>query len=171
MKMLHLEWINNKVILCSTGNFIQSSEINHNGKEYKKRMYICISVQQKLAQQYKSTILKTHTHTHTHTQWITTKNDQPTGVCWAQMFYQASGGACWREGDVTHHRADGVGGHGPGFADQEGTGRGVTGIGERCSKARSQWSHDHNGKPGRIHERTAWELNTQSKVSTASSSC
>ena len=33
-KLLHLEWINNKVLLYSTGNYIQSPEINHNGKEY-----------------------------------------------------------------------------------------------------------------------------------------
>ena len=35
-KLLHLEWINNKVLLYSTGNHIQYSEINHNGKEYKQ---------------------------------------------------------------------------------------------------------------------------------------
>ena len=35
-KLLHLEWINNKVLLYSTGNYIQSPGINHNGKEYKK---------------------------------------------------------------------------------------------------------------------------------------
>ena len=40
--LLHLEWINNKVLMYSTGNYIQSPEINHNGKEYKKRMYICV---------------------------------------------------------------------------------------------------------------------------------
>ena len=33
-KLLHLEWINNKVLLYSTGNYIQSPGINHNGKEY-----------------------------------------------------------------------------------------------------------------------------------------
>ena len=37
-KLLHIEWINNKVLLHSTGNYIQSPVINHNGKEYKKRM-------------------------------------------------------------------------------------------------------------------------------------
>ena len=35
-KLLHLECINNKVLLYSTGNYIQSPGINHNGKEYKK---------------------------------------------------------------------------------------------------------------------------------------
>ena len=33
-KLLHLQWINNKVLLYSTGNDIQSPGINHNGKEY-----------------------------------------------------------------------------------------------------------------------------------------
>ena len=35
-KLLHIEWINNKVLLYSTGNYIQYPGINHNGKEYKK---------------------------------------------------------------------------------------------------------------------------------------
>ena len=35
-KLLHLEWINNKALLYSTGNYIQYSEINHNGKEYEQ---------------------------------------------------------------------------------------------------------------------------------------
>ena len=36
-KLLHIEWINNKVLLHSTGNYIQCPEINHNGKEYVKQ--------------------------------------------------------------------------------------------------------------------------------------
>ena len=40
-KLLHIEWINNKALLYSTGNYIQYLEINHNGKEYlKKNIYI-----------------------------------------------------------------------------------------------------------------------------------
>ena len=35
-KLLYREWINNKVPLYSTGNYIQSPGINHNGKEYEK---------------------------------------------------------------------------------------------------------------------------------------
>ena len=34
-KLLYKEWINNKVLLYSTGNYIQYSVINHNGKEKK----------------------------------------------------------------------------------------------------------------------------------------
>ena len=41
-KLLHLEWINTKVLLDSTGNSIQYPVINHNGKEYKN-VYICIT--------------------------------------------------------------------------------------------------------------------------------
>ena len=40
-KLLHIEWINNKVLLYSTGNYIQYPVINHNRKEYEKE-YICI---------------------------------------------------------------------------------------------------------------------------------
>ena len=42
-KLLHIEWMDNKVLLYSTGNYVQCPEINHNGKEYKKE-YICIIV-------------------------------------------------------------------------------------------------------------------------------
>ena len=42
-KLLHTEWINNKVLLYSTGNFIQYLVINRNGKEYKKSVYMCIT--------------------------------------------------------------------------------------------------------------------------------
>ena len=35
-KLLYREWKNNKVLLYSTGNYIQYSVINHNGKEYEK---------------------------------------------------------------------------------------------------------------------------------------
>ena len=35
-KLLYfIGWINNKVILYSTGNYIQYPVVNHNGKEYK----------------------------------------------------------------------------------------------------------------------------------------
>ena len=47
-KLLYRQWINNKVLLYSTGNYIQYPMINHNGKENEK-VYIY-----------------THTHTHTH---------------------------------------------------------------------------------------------------------
>ena len=40
-KLLHLEWINNKVLMYSTGNYIEYLVINHNGKEYEK-MYLCV---------------------------------------------------------------------------------------------------------------------------------
>ena len=33
-KLLHFGWINNKVLLYSTGNYIQSLGIDHDGKEY-----------------------------------------------------------------------------------------------------------------------------------------
>ena len=42
--LLYIEWINNKALLYSTGNYIQYPMINHNGKEYYKQniyVYIC----------------------------------------------------------------------------------------------------------------------------------
>ena len=35
-KLLYLEWINNKILPYSTGNYIQYPVINHNGKESEK---------------------------------------------------------------------------------------------------------------------------------------
>ena len=40
-EQLYLGWINKKVLLKSTGNYIQYPRINHNGQEYKKK---CIYV-------------------------------------------------------------------------------------------------------------------------------
>ena len=37
-KQFHTEWTD-KVLVYGAGNYIQCPEINHNGKEYKKRMY------------------------------------------------------------------------------------------------------------------------------------
>ena len=34
--ILYIGWINNKVLLYSTENYIQYPVINHNGKEYEK---------------------------------------------------------------------------------------------------------------------------------------
>ena len=41
-KLVYREWKNSKVLLYSTGNYIQYPVINHNGKEYEKE-YICIT--------------------------------------------------------------------------------------------------------------------------------
>ena len=35
-KLLYIGWINNKVLLYSTGNYILYPVINHNGKKYEK---------------------------------------------------------------------------------------------------------------------------------------
>ena len=48
-KLLYIEWINNKVLLYSTGNYIQYPVINHNGKEYEKEyIYIYMYVAESL---------------------------------------------------------------------------------------------------------------------------
>ena len=42
-KLLHLEWINNQVLLYITRNYIQPPVINCNGKEYKYGCNFCIA--------------------------------------------------------------------------------------------------------------------------------
>ena len=47
MSTIIYRMINNKVLLCSTGNYIQYPVINHNGKEYEKKsmyLYNCITL-------------------------------------------------------------------------------------------------------------------------------
>ena len=41
-KLLHIEWINSKFLLYSTGKYSQHPVINHSGREYE-RMCICIT--------------------------------------------------------------------------------------------------------------------------------
>ena len=41
-KLLHLEWMSNKVLVYSTRNYNHYPEINHDGKECKNTMYICV---------------------------------------------------------------------------------------------------------------------------------
>ena len=46
-KLLHRDWINNKVLLNSIGNYIQYPVVNHNGKEYEKEcmcVYVCVYI-------------------------------------------------------------------------------------------------------------------------------
>ena len=43
-KLSYIERIHNKVLLYSTENYTQHAMINHDGKEYKKRMHIYIHV-------------------------------------------------------------------------------------------------------------------------------
>ena len=40
-KLFYIECINNKVLLHSTGNYIQHLVINHNGEEYEEEC-ICV---------------------------------------------------------------------------------------------------------------------------------
>ena len=72
-KLLYIGWINNKVLLHSTENYIHYPMINHSIKEYNKRMciytymciYVCLyvelnhfAVHQKLTHIVNSTILQ-----------------------------------------------------------------------------------------------------------------
>ena len=47
-KLLYVKQINNKVLLYSTGNYIQYPVIIHNGKEYEKNTYISICITESL---------------------------------------------------------------------------------------------------------------------------
>ena len=42
-KLVYTEWINTKVLLYGTGNYTQYPVINHDGKEYEKHAYVCIT--------------------------------------------------------------------------------------------------------------------------------
>ena len=42
-KLLHIKWINNKVLMYSTRNYIQYPGINHNGKNTKNNVYLYIT--------------------------------------------------------------------------------------------------------------------------------
>ena len=42
-KLLHLEWIINGVLLYSSGNYVQSHGVEHNGRWCEKK-YVCVCV-------------------------------------------------------------------------------------------------------------------------------
>ena len=44
-KLLHIEWVENKILFYSTGNYVQYPVRKHNGKEYEKKYtYIYIDI-------------------------------------------------------------------------------------------------------------------------------
>ena len=43
-KLLYVEWMNSKVPLNSTGNYIQYPTISHNGKTVKKNIYVYVCI-------------------------------------------------------------------------------------------------------------------------------
>ena len=43
-KLLYIEWINDKVLLYSTGNYIQDPGISHTEKEYKNNVCVCVYI-------------------------------------------------------------------------------------------------------------------------------
>ena len=61
-KLLYREETDNKVIRYSTRNYIQYPVINHNGKNVKKKVHICITeslcCKQKLTYYCRSTVLQ-----------------------------------------------------------------------------------------------------------------
>ena len=54
----YIEWMNNKVLLYSTGDYSQYPVINNNGKECKKEcIYICIYITESLCCRAEITIV------------------------------------------------------------------------------------------------------------------
>ena len=43
-KLLYIGWINNKVLLYSTGNYIPHPVINHNRQEYEEYIYLYLRI-------------------------------------------------------------------------------------------------------------------------------
>ena len=74
-KLLYIEWINNKVLLYSTGNYyIQYPVINCSGKEYEKEcicMYVCVCV---CIYIYTHIYIYIHIYIHTHTHIYLTES-------------------------------------------------------------------------------------------------
>ena len=44
-KLLHLEWISNGFLLISTGNYIQSLGIDHEGRSCEKKIVLCCAAE------------------------------------------------------------------------------------------------------------------------------
>ena len=82
-KLLHIGWVNNKVLLYSIGNYIQCTGINHNGKEYtKKNIYTHICV-----------YIYTHMHIYTYLHifyWVYFPGE-PWLICWHKADQWAKG--------------------------------------------------------------------------------
>jgi len=64
-RLVYMVWINNKILLCGTGNYIQNPVINHDEEYEKEDIYMHIhkkmshfAVQMKLTQHCKSTVLQ-----------------------------------------------------------------------------------------------------------------
>ena len=65
-KLLYTGWINNKVLLYSTGNYIQYPVTSHNGKEYEKTiMEKKYPVTNNNGKEYIYIYIYIYTHTHT----------------------------------------------------------------------------------------------------------
>ena len=94
-KLVHIEWIHTEVPLCSTGNYIQYFEINHNGKEYfKKRMCINMYIHIYLNHCYTAKINTLQTKYFDLKNWITIihlklkkRKEEEITVVWVLFFF------------------------------------------------------------------------------------
>ena len=64
-----IEWINNRVLLYSTGNYIQYPVINHNGKEYEKEERNMSTLKSVVREIYRA-LRKTEEYLLRETNWI-----------------------------------------------------------------------------------------------------
>ena len=94
-KLVHIEWIHTEAPLCSTGNYIQYFEINHNGKEYfKKRMCINMYIHIYLNHCYTAKINTLQTKYFDLKNWITIihlklkkRKEEEITVVWVFFFF------------------------------------------------------------------------------------
>ena len=77
VSLLNLEWIKNKVLMYSTGNYMQYPMINHNGKEYIKKN-ICV---------YNRVTLLYSRHWHNTVNQLYTSIKKINKVCFLQAAY------------------------------------------------------------------------------------
>ena len=76
-KLLHTEWINNKVLPRNRGNYIQYFVTNHHGKEHGRSMYNWMTaMQQRWTQRCKSAMCLNNNNNNTTTMLSETSHSQ-----------------------------------------------------------------------------------------------
>ena len=76
-KLLYLEWINNKVLLYSTGNYIQYPVINHNAGTFLVVQWLRLSLPMQGAQVQSLEQDGTISHMHAETKSLHATTKEP----------------------------------------------------------------------------------------------
>ena len=107
LKLLYAGRINNKVLLKSTGNYIQCPVINRNGKVMLKKVYICTTESlyctHKLTQHHKSTILEKNKikknlpvcHWPTGQIWTASQTREDSFPHWSNIYAESTMRHCF----------------------------------------------------------------------------